>query len=350
MALLSKHDPRSVAPVLPALDDKSTAVRLFAIAGLGRLPFNEVKAALRGFEVVEELIAKMGKNKAVKAKTIEALTKFAGSDLKSPSAWKRWLEEQKSSFVPAEKEPFDFSGFSREELARYDREQSKDAAAAGATGTTVLRGEKFKSALEEMSKNGLEIMICLDVTGSMGGVLAESKKKVETLTMILANLVGNIRIGLVTYRDNVATKVPLTTNWAVFKKALDSQQASGGDDFPEGVEKGVEACLREAGWKKKSTKAIVIIGDAPPHPEDLGRFDELADFAKKNGVTFHGLYTTGEVKDIADRVTKTGGGNATLGNDANFLKAFLLLIFGKDLEPYLKDFIEIYLELAEDLK
>lgn len=346
--IVSKDDPRAYAEVIPLLKDRSTLVRSFVLKALTKAPPSRLKSAKDGYKIVEAVIKEMTKNKKVTYYSKLFLKGLSGESHKTKSKWSRWLKEHKDDFKPDVTEPFDISQFTKEELSRYQREIM--AAQRAKAGGTVLRADEFKSRMDELRKNGLEIAICLDVTGSMGGVLKESKEKIESLSMILGTLVGNVRIGLVTYRDAVATVLPLTKNWSAFKKALDAQQASGGGDGPEGVEKGVEVCLFKMGWKKKSNKSIVIIADAPPHKADLPRFEQLAKGSKKVNVVIHGLYTRAVVPDIATYVKISGGKNSTLASDAEFLKSFLLLIFGEGLEPYIKSFLEIYQEIQEDLK
>ncbi|MDF1663938.1 MAG: VWA domain-containing protein [Planctomycetota bacterium] len=346
--IVSKNDPRAYAEVIPLLKDKSTLVRSFVLKALAKVPDGKLKTAKDGYQIVEAVIREMMKNKKITYYSKAFLKGLSGENHKTKSKWSRWLKDHKDDFKPDISEPFDISQFSKDDLSRYQREVM--AAQRAKAGGTVLRADQFKSHMDELRKNGLEIAICLDVTGSMGGVLKESKEKIESLSMILGTLVGNVRIGLVTYRDAVATVLPLTKNWSAFKRALDSQQASGGGDGPEGVEKGVEVCLFKMGWKKKSNKSIVIIADAPPHKADLPRFEELAKGSKKVNVVIHGLYTRAVVPDIATYVKISGGKNSTLASDAEFLKNFLLLIFGEGLEPYIKSFLEIYQEIQEDLK
>lgn len=346
--IVSKNDPRAYAEVIPLLKDKSTLVRSFVLKALTKVPTDKLKSAKDGYKIVEAVIREMSKNKKVTYYSKVMLKSLSGESFKTKSKWMRWLKDHKDDFKPDVSEPFDLSQFTKEELSRYQRELM--AAQRAKAGGTVLRADQFRSAMDDLRKNGLEVAICLDVTGSMGGVLKESKEKIESLSMILGTLVGNVRIGLVTYRDAVATVLPLTKNWSAFKKALDAQQASGGGDGPEGVEKGVEVCLFKMGWKKKSNKSIVIIADAPPHKADLPRFEQLAKGSKKVDVVIHGLYTRAVVPDIAKYVDISGGKNSTLASDAEFLKSFLLLIFGEGLEPYIKSFLEIYLEIQDDLK
>jgi hypothetical protein len=349
VGIVSKDDPRAIAEAIPSIGDKSVLVRSFVLKALTRLPEGRIKKAKNGVKIVETVIKEMSKNKRITYYSRLLLAKISGGEKhKTKSKWSRWLKNNKDSFKPDLTAPFDLTQFSKAELDRYQKELM--AAQRAQSGGTVLRGDEFKSAMEDLRKNGLEVAICLDVTGSMGGVLNESKQKIETLGLILGTLVGNVRIGMVTYRDAVATTVPLTKNWTGFKKALDAQRASGGGDGPEGVEKGVEVCLTKMGWKKKSQKSIVIIADAPPHKPDLPRFEQLAKGSKKIGVVIHGLYPRAIVPDIDTYVKISGGKSSTMGSDTEFLKSFLLLIFGEGLEPYLTSFLDIYLEIQEEAK
>ena len=61
---------------------------------------------------------------------------------------------------------------------------------------------------------------------------------------------------------------PLKRNVRQVQKELAKVRAAGGGDAPERVEKGLEVALHpKMGWRPETNKLVLVVGDAPPHPE-----------------------------------------------------------------------------------
>jgi hypothetical protein len=75
--------------------------------------------------------------------------------------------------------------------------------------------------------------------------------------------------------------LPLTDNQEEIAKKMKSLGASGGADWAEGVDKGLEMALfsDKTSWRESANKVIIIIGDASPHSEDLEKIYQLAEDA-----------------------------------------------------------------------
>jgi Mg-chelatase subunit ChlD len=134
------------------------------------------------------------------------------------------------------------------------------------------RLEKFR-ALDRIHRDGLEVVVCLDDTGSMGDVIAEAKASVRRLLGTLRTLAPKFRAGLVTYEDGASVRIPLTTDDAAVEKELRKVEAGGGGDPEEGVDVAVLLALKQErlAWSRKAMRAICVVGDAPPHRDDLDR-------------------------------------------------------------------------------
>jgi hypothetical protein len=88
-------------------------------------------------------------------------------------------------------------------------------------------------------------------------------------------------VGLVTYDEGARLRVPLTGDSGAVERAFRSVVAAGGDDEPEGVDKAIvlAAAQARAGWSGRAVRVVVVVGDAPPHEEDVAsllRFVEAA--------------------------------------------------------------------------
>jgi hypothetical protein len=129
-------------------------------------------------------------------------------------------------------------------------------AAAKKPGSSLADGEPHTFAAAAMAKYenldrihryGLELVICLDSTGSMGGVIEPAKKNLVVLIERLRRLAPRLRVGLVTYDDGARLRSSLTTDEQALERDFKKVFAAGGDDYEEGVDKALAVALRQAG-------------------------------------------------------------------------------------------------------
>ncbi|MEZ5978119.1 MAG: hypothetical protein R3F34_07880 [Planctomycetota bacterium] len=136
----------------------------------------------------------------------------------------------------------------------------------------------------DLRESGLEICFCIDATGSMDPLLAATAGAAEQVATLLEGFAPDLRVGAVFYKDmedlsggaKVIEELTDKTD-KVFKK-IGNLSAGGGGDIPEAVERGLEIALDpdEMGWKSTTNKLVIVMGDAPPHPPDVPRAEELA--------------------------------------------------------------------------
>ena len=102
----------------------------------------------------------------------------------------------------------------------------------------------FASLVSRLKKDGLDIVITFDSTGSMQGEINQVKNQIHRIGSVLFELIEKTRIGICTYRDfgdeYVVDGLPLTDNLAEIVLYLENVSASGGGDEPEAVEEGPE--------------------------------------------------------------------------------------------------------------
>ena len=226
-------------------------------------------------------------------------------------------------------------------------------------GNATGVGGSFQQYVGELRQVGLDVVFVIDATGSMGWLISEVKDHVDTMAASIRRLVPVTRFGVVAYRDYddpefVTMVQPLTLNVGRVHAFLDQLQARGGGDPPEAVDAGVQTAMQRAGWKPDSKHVIVILGDAPPHPE---RMQSTLDLAR----SFHGAGGTVTAIDVSfdanpkvaaarlgkrvedlltiDRrgvmpefqeIAKSGGGDASnLEGDRTITRSIAVLIFGK---------------------
>ena len=153
-----------------------------------------------------------------------------------------------------------------------------------------------------LSENGeklnvIEIMLLLDVTGSMGDEMSFLKNELaDVIYKIAQNNEGVIiNLALLFYRDT-GDKVPFlycdfetVTNAEAMTKqqtALNNQHADGGGDYPEAVDEALEMAVNKQWSTGATTKIIFHVLDAPAHDtvKNREKFQNAVKIAAEKGI------------------------------------------------------------------
>ena len=147
----------------------------------------------------------------------------------------------------------------------------------------AVRGKRIISALTQDVPR-VDLVFAIDTTGSMwddiGAVQAAAGTIVDDLST--DDDLVDYRIALVDYKDlysscssdGYASRVdlPFSTDKPAILAAINALGASGGCDFPESVYSGLMSAINLP-WRDGAKKAIILMGDAPPHdPEPTTGF------------------------------------------------------------------------------
>jgi Mg-chelatase subunit ChlD len=119
----------------------------------------------------------------------------------------------------------------------------------------------------------VEVVFCLDTTGSMTGLIEGAKAKIWSICNQIAggNPTPDLKVGLVAYRDKkdayVTKTYELTDDLDAIHGHLKTFTADGGGDIPESVNQALYDAVHNMKWSKdkKTLKIIFLVGDAPPH-------------------------------------------------------------------------------------
>lgn len=122
-------------------------------------------------------------------------------------------------------------------------------------------------------KPKVEVVFCLDTTGSMSGLIDGAKAKIWAICNQIAGAkpTPDLKVGLVAYRDkgdSYITKVTdLSTDLDAIHGELKKFAADEGGDTPEHVNQALYDAVHKIKWsaEKKTMKIIFLVGDAPPH-------------------------------------------------------------------------------------
>lgn len=153
--------------------------------------------------------------------------------------------------------------------------------------------------VEKKKGPAVEVVFCLDCTGSMRGLLEGAKQKIWAISNQIAGgkPAPQLKIGLVAYRDRgdeFVTKVyELTEDLDNIHAQLKTFQAAGGGDEPESVNQALDDAVNKIKWSTdaKTLRIIFLVGDAPPHmdyPDDV-KYPETCVAACKKGIIINSI-------------------------------------------------------------
>jgi len=153
----------------------------------------------------------------------------------------------------------------------------------------ALARPQFGSKLKEVKREGIEMIIALDVSNSMLATdikpnrLERAKQAINTLI----SKMKNDRIGLIIFAGDAYTQLPITTDYTSAKMFL----ANTGPDVVSkqgtAIGKAIKLGVRSFTQDEEASKVIVIISDGENHEGDAL---ESARMAAEKGIS---IYTIG---------------------------------------------------------
>lgn len=145
---------------------------------------------------------------------------------------------------------------------------------------------QFGSKLEEVKKQGVEIVIALDVSNSM---LAEDIKpnRLEKSKRAISSLVSkltNDRIALIVFAGEAYTQMPMTADYGAAKMFLNTINTGYIERQGTAIGAAVELGMKSFNYESPAGKALIIISDGENHEDDaLAKVKE----ATEKGIVIH---------------------------------------------------------------
>ncbi|MDR0706478.1 MAG: VWA domain-containing protein [Treponema sp.] len=132
---------------------------------------------------------------------------------------------------------------------------------------------QIRDILEKEKGKSLDVVVCLDTTGSMKDDIAAIKKSLAPVLSGMRNEFPSFRMGLTLFKDYkeayVTKVIPFATTIAAIQREIDRITVGGGKDTPEAVYEALYDGATKFPWEAQS-RLIILIGDAPPHPRPVG--------------------------------------------------------------------------------
>ena len=148
----------------------------------------------------------------------------------------------------------------------------------------------------------LDLLLAIDTTGSMSDELEYLQAELDSIVTSLRRIRPgtDIRVGLVVYRDDgdeyVTRRFEFTGDLASLRQQLGAQQANGGGDYPEAVDRAFAEANR-FDWREDATKVMLHVADAPPHAERAGAAWNQALALRTRGVHIVPVAASGVADD-----------------------------------------------------
>ena len=153
----------------------------------------------------------------------------------------------------------------------------------------ALVGPRFGTRIKEVTREGIDLVIALDVSASM---LAEdvAPNRLERARNEIKNLIEDMdgdRIALVTFAGDAFIQCPLTTDYGALRLFLDVADPSliptPGTDFGAALEMALQAFKAPTGTPdgESRTRAVLFVSDGENHIADL---ESILGSARDEGV------------------------------------------------------------------
>ena len=133
-----------------------------------------------------------------------------------------------------------------------------------------MAGPQFGSKLETVKRQGVEIMVCLDVSNSMlaEDVSPDRLSKAKQMLSKLTDGFSNDKVGLIVFAGDAFTQLPITSDYVSAKMFLSSINPSMVSTQGTAIGAAINLAMRSFTPSETSDKAIILITDGENHEDD----------------------------------------------------------------------------------
>lgn len=153
----------------------------------------------------------------------------------------------------------------------------------------VVAGPQFGSKLQTVKRNGIELMIALDVSNSMNAQdVSPSRLEMAKMAVTrLADKLSDDKVGLVVFAGNAYVQMPMTSDFASLKMFMQSVTTGMVPTQGTAIGAAINLCRNSFSQGEAVSRAIVVITDGENHEDDA---IEAAKDAFADGIK---VYTVG---------------------------------------------------------
>jgi Ca-activated chloride channel family protein len=157
---------------------------------------------------------------------------------------------------------------------------------AVAAAVTVAAGPQFGAKLEIVKRQGIEVMVCLDVSNSM---LAEdiAPNRLEKSKQMLSRLADGLtddKFGLIVFAGDAFTQLPITSDRVSAKMFIPSISPTMVSTQGTALGAAINLAARSFSPDPSADKAIILITDGENHEDDA---TGAARAAAEKGIRIH---------------------------------------------------------------
>jgi hypothetical protein len=194
--------------------------------------------------------------------------------------------------------------------------------AAAATSQTTTAADDPRPAA---AVKNIDLVICLDVSNSMDGLISSAKAKLWDIVNELARIkpAPNLRVALYSYGNDgydpkvgwVKKDLDLSGDLDMLYQKLFALTTRGGTEY---VTRVCRDAVRDLRWSsdKNALKIIFVCGNEPASQDPVVKLKEAADFAIGNGVVINPIYCgnpdDADARDWRQFASLAGGRFATI--------------------------------------
>ncbi|MCC8197406.1 MAG: VWA domain-containing protein [Tannerellaceae bacterium] len=156
----------------------------------------------------------------------------------------------------------------------------------------IIADPQFGSKLETVKRQGVEIMVCLDVSNSMlaKDVVPNRLDKSKQMLSRLTDGLTNDKVGLIVFAGDAFTQIPITSDYISAKMFLSSISPSMVSIQGTAIGAAINLAVRSFTPSETSDKTIILITDGENHEDDaIGAATKAAERGIRVNIVGMGL-------------------------------------------------------------
>lgn len=154
------------------------------------------------------------------------------------------------------------------------------------SGIIMLARPQFGSKIEDVKKQGVEVIIALDVSNSMlaEDIQPDRLTRAKQAISRLVDDLDNDKIGLIIFAGDAYIQIPITTDYISAKMFLSAINPNMVPKQGTAIGSAIELASKSFSPGEGKSKAIIIITDGENHEDDPVK---AAEEAAKAGIVIH---------------------------------------------------------------